>query len=223
MHSIKEAVFQVKNRIEEAKLKAGRKDEVSLIAVSKFQSVEKIEEAKKCGILHFGENRAQEAYEKFRTLKAKYPEIVLHFIGHLQRNKVRKVIEVSDTIDSVDSKKLLLEIEKICSALKIKKEIMIEVHTGEESKGGFRDINEMKEAVSLALKSDFLKLRGMMSVAPMGNAEEIRRSFAFTRRIRDDLFPSGSLSMGMSGDFEEAISEGSSEVRIGTLIFGERK
>lgn len=224
MHDIEESIRKVKDEIDKAKERAGRKnEEVNLIAVSKFHGIEEIESAIKAGHRHFGENRAKEALEKFSVLKAEYPDIVLHFIGHLQRNKVGKVLEIADTIDSVDSTKLLYEIEKQCSARNMKMKIMMELHTGEESKSGFRELEEMKEAIAFARESRFLTVRGIMSVAPVGSEEEIRRSFAFTRKVRDEMLALGKLSMGMSGDFEMAIGEGSDEVRVGTAIFGERK
>ncbi|MCQ2578109.1 MAG: YggS family pyridoxal phosphate-dependent enzyme [Treponema sp.] len=217
--------------INQVSQKCGREGKVKLLAVSKFHPLEKVEEAVLSGQKLFGENRVQEAFEKFSVLKEKYPDIKLHIIGHLQTNKVSKALSVCDCIESVDSIKLIKEINKCCEKTGRTVDILLEYHTGEESKTGFLSENEVFEALSFIKENCPSVLpRGFMTMAPnTSNLEEIRNSFktlcALQEKARSSFphFELSELSMGMSGDFETAIEEGSTMVRIGTAIFGERE
>lgn len=229
---IKENLQIIKNKISLAEEKASRnKDSVKLMAVSKFHSLEEIEQAIENGQFLFGENRVQEATEKFTELKQKYPGIILHMIGHLQSNKVRNAVKIADCIQSIDRIELLEEIEKECSKQNKTIQILFEMHTGEESKSGFENESKIQEALELFKANKFPHIipKGFMTMAPFTDDKNlIRKSFVTLRNTSQNLqkkfseYDLSELSMGMSGDFELAIEEGASLVRIGTAIFGER-
>ena len=204
---------------------------VSLLAVSKFHSQEEIISAIKAGQLSFGENRVQEILKKFPQIKKDYPEVSLHLIGHLQSNKVKNAVLYADYIESVDSLLLLKEIEKQCSKINKNINILLEVHTGEESKSGFQSFIDLEQAVKFCSDGNapHLILSGFMTMAPFTTDEKLIRSSFRTLKeysqILKEKYKNLSLdilSMGMSGDFKIAIDEGSTQVRIGTAIFGER-
>ncbi len=223
----------VRNEIFAAEEKSGRKKgSVKLCAVSKFHSAEEVRAALNEGQVLFGENRVQEAYAKFgpaeNSLRGKTK---LHIIGSLQTNKVKKAVEIADCIQSVDRENLLAEIERQCAKLNRKIEIYFEIHTGEDSKSGYVSRDDFFVSLENFEKGLYPHLvpRGLMTMAPF-TADEflVRKSFSSLRNLRDESakkFPSAELtelSMGMSGDFKIAIEEGSTMVRIGTAIFGER-
>lgn len=219
------------SHIDEVSKKCSREGKVKLLAVSKLHPVEKVEEAVLAGQRLFGENRVLEAVEKFSVLKEKYSDIELHIIGHLQTNKVSKALSVCDCIESVDSIKLIKEINKCCEKMGRTVKVLLEYHTGEESKTGFLSEEEIFEALSYiqANCSSIIPL-GFMTMAP--NTEDsalVRNSFKSLCSLKNkaqEKYPSfdlNELSMGMSGDYEAAIEEGSTMVRIGTAIFGERE
>lgn len=206
----------------------GRKGEVVLMAVSKTHPYEDVLEACSQGQRLFGENRVQEVLEKFPP-KAERPEgMYLALIGHLQRNKVRKIVPYVDRIDSVDSLALLSEIEKECVRSGITLPVLFEFNSsGEEQKSGFRGEDELLSAVAALADYPHVVLEGVMTVGPLGGDEALNRAaFTRTKKLFDKvaaLVPTCRiLSMGMSGDFPLAIECGSSEVRIGTAIFGAR-
>ena len=210
-----------------AGVKAKIPSNVKLLAVSKFHPKEAVEEAMKCGQLAFGENRVQEACEKFAEIEG----AELHIIGHLQRNKVKKALEVASVIESVDSMELLEEIEKQCAKISKTVRVFFELHTGEESKTGFQSEEEIRVVLNRFVAGDFVHIvpDGFMTMAPFTeDKEKVRSSFRTLREVAERFrkeFPQYAmkeLSMGMSGDYEIAIAEGSTEVRIGTAIFGER-
>ena len=229
---IKENLQAIKARIAEAEKKSGRTlGSVKLMAVSKFHPAEAVEEAFSAGQLLFGENRVQEASEKFPPLLAQHAELKLHMIGQLQSNKVKKAVEFASCIQSVDRIDLLREIEKQCSKLNRNIEILFEVHTGEESKSGYENELQLRESIEACAKGNFPHIIpcGFMTMAPFTDNEKlIRQSFSSLRELSEKLRADYSqltlteLSMGMSGDFELAIEEGSTLVRVGTAIFGER-
>lgn len=222
---------KVLENIDEVSSNCGRKGKVKLLAVSKFHPIEKIEQAILAGQKLFGENRVQEAYDKFSILKVKYPEIELHIIGHLQTNKVNKALTVCDCIESVDSIKLLNEINKCCEKTGRTVNVLLEFHTGEESKTGFLSEEEVFEALSyIKTNCPSVLPLGFMTMAPnTDNLNQIRNSFKKLCLLKENAqkkFPFWDfteLSMGMSGDYQTAIEEGSTMVRIGTAIFGERE
>ncbi|MBQ4546158.1 MAG: YggS family pyridoxal phosphate-dependent enzyme [Oscillospiraceae bacterium] len=216
-------------RISAAAEKAGRDpSEIRLMAVTKTVAPEKINEAIKSGCDLLGENRVQELLEKYESYN-KSAEI--HFIGRLQTNKVKYIVDKVTMIESVDSIKLAEEIEKRCSKIGKIMDILLEVNiAGEESKGGFspEEIPSVSEKIR-----DFphLRLRGLMTIGRFGaEIEETRQYFEKMRHLLVDIKTKNIdniyiniLSMGMSGDYELAVSEGATIVRVGRGLFGERK
>ena len=225
---IRENLDTVEAKIREACTASGRKrEEVRLIAVSKTKPVGMLKEAYDCGCRDFGENKVQELTEKYDKLPK---DIRWHMIGHLQRNKVKYIIDKVYLIHSVDSLRLAEEISKEAVKRGIIVSILVEVNVAaEESKFGI----SVREAASLVEKIAALpgvSVKGLMTVAPyVENPEENRLYFAMLRQICVDIIHKNidnvsmkELSMGMTGDYEAAILEGATYIRIGTGIFGER-
>lgn len=231
--SIVDNLNSIKAKILDAEKKAGRElGSVKLMAVSKFHPVEAIEETIKAGQILYGENRVQEAGEKFSIIKNSSQDIQLHIIGQLQRNKVRDAVKIADCIQSVDRIELLTEIEKQCAKINKKIDVFFELHTGEDTKSGFETEEDLDEALALISKGEFphINPKGFMTMAPFSDDKDlVRKSFKTLREVSERMkikypdFDLSELSMGMSGDFEIAIEEGSTLVRIGTAIFGERQ
>ena len=229
--SITDNYRKITERIRKAENASNRKvGSVKLMAVSKFHSPEEIEESIKAGATLFGENRVQEAAEKFPDLLKKHPEIELHMIGSLQRNKVKQIVPIASCIQSVDRIELIEEIEKQCAKINKTMKILFEYHTGEESKSGFTSIEELTKAMRFLENCPHIQPAGFMTMAPLTDDKTIiEKSFKKLVSVSDavkKLFPQYSmneLSMGMTNDFETAISCGSTIVRIGTAIFGERQ
>lgn len=232
--NIKENLENIKFRINQAEKKSGREENsVKLMAVSKFHPQEEIIEAIKCNQFLFGENRVQEAVEKFPAIfeTQASKSLELHMIGSLQTNKVGKAVKIAQCIQSLDRLDLLEEIEKQCAKLDKKIKVLLEFHTGEESKSGFQSESEIIQVLDLIEDQKYPHVIpcGFMTMAPFTDDEKlIRNSFITLRNLSDKLksqyktFDLSELSMGMSGDFEIAIEEGSTLVRVGTAIFGER-
>ena len=230
--SIKNNLEIIKSRIAVAEKKSGRpQGSVKLMAVSKFHPAEAVLEAFTAGQLLFGENRVQEAAEKFPSLIAQNPDIEVHMIGQLQSNKVKKAVSFASCIQSVDRIELLQEIEKQCSKLNRNIKILFEYHTGEDSKSGYTSEADLIKSLEECAEGSFPHIIpcGFMTMAPFTDDEQlIRKSFITLRELSEKLklqfpqLPLTELSMGMSGDFEIAIEEGSTLVRVGTAIFGER-
>jgi len=218
-----EKVKAINDKIEKAKIRGNVKQAVNIVAVTKTHPFSIIEQSYKAGVFFIGENRIQESKNKFRSFDS-MPKITKRFIGHLQSNKVNKCIELFDTIDSVDSIKLLKKISN--SAIKHQKKIsvLLEINTsGEISKRGFKpnQISELKEC--LEIKN--IDVNGLMTIGPNTNDKnKIRKSFQTLRKIKQTIKNPKlkELSMGMSGDYEIAIEEGSTMVRLGTALFGKR-
>ncbi|MBL1214813.1 MAG: YggS family pyridoxal phosphate-dependent enzyme [Ignavibacteriae bacterium] len=210
-----------------SKCKSSGRDrsEITLVAVSKTHPISLIEEAVNCGVIDFGENKAQEFKSKTEEFKQ---DVNWHFIGHLQTNKVKYVIDSAHLIHSVDSLKIAKEIEKRASKIHKIQKVLIELNTsGEHSKMGIRDYAEAKELAVYCRNSDSLNLTGLMTMAPYTEEEEILRNcFSELRKIKnkmnDEGFALTELSMGMTNDFEIAIEEGATILRVGSAIFGER-
>ena len=229
---IRQNLEAIRNRINEAEKKSGREQgSVKLMAVSKFHPSEAVEEAIKCNQFLFGENRVQEAAEKFPPLCSSFPQLRLHMIGQLQTNKVKKAVQIASCIQSVDRIELLQEIEKQCAKIDRTIKILFEVHTGEDSKSGYTSESALRTSIEECVKGTFPHIipSGFMTMAPFTDDEKlIRKSFISLRELSQKLsadykeLPLAELSMGMSGDFEIAIEEGSTLVRVGTAIFGER-
>lgn len=225
---VKEQLKEVQARIKNACIRAGRNpEEVTLIAVSKTKPVSMIQEAYEEGIRDFGENKVQEILEKEPVLPG---DIRWHMIGHLQRNKVKQVIDKAVLIHSVDSVRLARQIEEEAAKKDIQVDILLEVNVArEESKFGFF-LEEVEPAVMEIKDFPHLHIRGLMTIAPfVENSEENRNVFKKLFELYVDMKSKNIdnvtmdvLSMGMSGDYEVAIEEGATMVRIGTSIFGSR-
>lgn len=233
--SIADNIANIEERIQKACAACGRKrDEITLVGVTKFHPIESVMEAWQAGLRYFGENRVQEAAEKFAAFRESCPGAELHLIGSLQRNKAKAAVETFDCVQSVDRESIVLELGKRAAARSRPLPVLLELHTGEESKSGFPGLDELFRAVELVLACPALAVRGLMTMAP-NTADEglIRSSFRQVVNAQKELErrfppPAGGgwnwscLSMGMSGDFEIAIEEGSTLMRIGSAIFGER-
>lgn len=199
-----------------------------ILCVSKNHRWEAIEKLRSIGVTQFGENRAQEAKEKF--LGKDLRGLDLHFIGHLQRNKVKTVVQLFTWIDSVDSMKLAQEIEKVARELDKPMNILFEVKTSDESsKTGLESQSELEELVSFSQESAYLLPRGLMTIAPFTpDTTKVRASFRKLKEIfetfqnKQRLSNWDTLSMGMSDDYQIALEEGSTMIRIGTYLFGSR-
>lgn len=225
MRTIRENLERVKTRMAAAAQRSARPiEQIKLLAVSKTIAAERILEAYEAGQRHFAENRVQELCAKTTVL----PEnINWHLIGHLQQNKVRAALQSNAIIHSVDSMKLLQRIKRIAEELQSKATVLLEVNiSGEDSKFGLEP--EQVEPLLEICQEGAVKCLGLMTIAPYQAEEsELRRIFAALRELRDQLQQNcglslPELSMGMSGDFEAAIAEGATMLRIGSAIFGER-
>jgi pyridoxal phosphate enzyme (YggS family) len=220
-------VAEVRERIERARARAGRTDPVTLVAVTKTHPADTVRAALTAGIADVGENRVQELEQKVAEVGRDAAR--WHLIGHLQRNKVAKAVPLFDLIHSVDS----LRLAEALSAEAVKRgtpvRALLEVNSaGEETKGGF-PADEAVDAVGRIVEMPGIELLGMMTMAPFTDDEGvIRRAFAATRRRAEEAarqvpaFRAEHLSMGMSNDFEIAVEEGATLVRVGSSLFGER-
>lgn len=226
---IKDNVQAVKQKIEAACQQSGRSvDEVQLIAVSKTKPVEMLQEAYDAGCRDFGENKVQELVDKYDQLPS---DIRWHMIGHLQRNKVKYLVGKTALIHSVDSLRLAEEISKEAIKKGVNVSILLEVNVAEEeTKFGIHRGEVLSLAQEIS-KLPSITIKGLMTIAPnVRNAEENRAVFAELKQIYVDIKQKNidnicmeELSMGMTGDYEVAVMEGATYVRVGTGIFGERQ
>ena len=210
----------VKSKIRSALEKSGRDpSSITLIAVSKKQSLEKIDNLIKCNQLEFGENHLQEIIDKWPLNSENRKKVKLHFIGAIQSNKIDSIIEECDAIHSVDREKILKKIAHKLHQSKKKVELFVQVNVGEESqKAGVLPRN-IDEFIKLCSEDYGLSISGLMCMPPFNrNPEEF---FVQTRKIADRHNLSN-LSMGMSNDYETAIKCGATHIRLGTALFGER-
>lgn len=220
----------MKQQLEELNSQIDTKsNNVKLMCVSKTHPYEAVEQAYKLGEKLFGENRVQEVDSKFPKKEDRPEDLRLHLIGHLQSNKCKKAVELFDSIDSVDTIKILKRINNVAKLLDKNIEIMLEYNsTNEKNKFGFTSYEKIKEAAVLATSLEYVTLKGLMTMGPLGGSEsEIRKSFSLVRDIKEKLekelnIKIDELSMGMSGDYKIAIEEGSTIIRVGTRIFGNR-
>lgn len=228
--SIQEKFEEVLNRKNEAAVRAGRNpDEITLMAVTKTHTAAEINEAIDAGATDIGENKVQEVLEKYEAVKP----VRWHLIGHLQTNKVKNIIDKVVMIHSVDSMHLAKEIDKRAAAAGLVMDILIEINSAmEETKSGIA-AGELKELVTeIVSECEHVRVRGIMCIPPMALVpEEARPYFREAKELFDEMkgwglpeerFMPDTLSMGMSGDFEVAIEEGSTVVRVGSSIFGPR-
>jgi len=226
--SIRENIQEIRGRMAAAAEKAGRKpEEILLVGASKMNDAGACREAIAAGIDALGENRVQEMLGKLE--EGAYQGVPLHFIGHLQRNKVRQVVGTVSLIHSVGSLELLEEIEKQAAKRELVQDVLLEVNIGgEESKSGFA-ADHLFSAAEKALEYPHVRVLGLMTIPPVvrekhGNIpyfEEVRRLYV---DINSKLYHNSFvyLSMGMSDDFEDAIAAGATMVRVGSAIFGQR-
>ena len=227
MTSIAEHIALVREEIANACARAGRQQEsVRLVAVSKYQSTERMAEAVAAGVFTFGENHAQELNEKKTFFEQQGCRV--HFIGQLQTNKIKYVCGFADLIESVDRPGLVEQLEQKAVSMGTVQDVLIQVNIGaEDQKGGVRDEDLDSFADSLTL-CPHLRLRGLMCVPPAVEAEQARMYFRRMRTLfeqlqqRFDPTTFDTLSMGMSHDFAVAIEEGATQVRVGSRIFGAR-
>ena len=225
---VRENLETVKKKIEIACKKVGRRpDEVTLIAVSKTKPVSMLEEAYETGQRIFGENKVQEICDKYEQMAK---DVQWHMIGHLQRNKVKYIIDKVDLIHSVDSIRLAKQISEEAAKANVEMKVLIEVNVArEESKFGFM-VEELENAIYEIAKLPNIKIIGLMTIAPyVENPEENRCHFKkmfelyvdINRKNIDNVHMTV-LSMGMTNDYEVAVCEGATMVRVGTGIFGDR-
>jgi pyridoxal phosphate enzyme (YggS family) len=234
--SVAENIAKIEERIQKACDNAGRKrDEVILMGVTKFVAHSSIKEAYTAGVHYFGESRVKEAAEKFEGFKNDHKNAQLHLVGSLQRNKAGSAALLFDCIQSVDRDELIIELKKRLHLRSLPLEVLLELHTGEESKNGFTSLDALFRAAEMVLSCEKLKPMGLMTMAPFTtDAQLIRSSFRKLVKAQEELkkrfMPANGdensggwacLSMGMSNDFEIAIEEGSTLLRIGSAIFKE--
>jgi len=223
---ISENLHRLKNRISNQCAASKRNtDDIKLIAVSKYFGINEINEASKLGIYEFGENKAQELRDKYQLLADK---VIWHFIGTLQRNKVKYVVKAASLIHSVDSISLTDEINNQAAKLNKVQKILLEIKTSsEETKAGIEQYEQISFLADHCKCLNNIRLIGLMTMAPFTDDELlIRKSFSELRKLKNDLNKQGfnlsELSMGMTADFEIAIDEGATMLRIGSAIFGQR-
>jgi pyridoxal phosphate enzyme (YggS family) len=226
-----EALERLEERIHGACGRSGRAREcITLLAVSKFHQREAVEEAWDRGLRFFGESRVREAAEKFSGFRESRPGAELHLIGSLQSNKAKAALSLFDCVQSLDRDPIIRALGKYAASGEKPLRVLLELHTGEESKRGFPDEESLFRAAETVLSFPGLAPAGLMTMAPFtGDERRIRASFRAVVKAQSKLqsrFPGSDwscLSMGMSNDFEIAIEEGATLIRIGTLLFGGRQ
>jgi len=212
---------EVETRIAQAAQRVGRSPaDVIIVAVTKEVAPQAIEAALEAGIMHIGENKVQEAREKIARLSNLQPCPTWHLVGHLQTNKVKTAVEIFDIIHSIDSLRLA---QAISHRVQSTFPVLLQVNVSEEkTKSGF-SVAELPRVAEEVARLPRLEVKGLMTIAPLvSDPEEVRPIFRRLRQLRDSLGLEH-LSMGMSDDFEVAVEEGATMVRIGRVIFGERK
>ena len=224
--NLKEKLKGIRSNISLAQEKVGIDHPVEIVGVTKTHPFSFIEASYEAGIRSIGENRVQEASTKFESFE-QMPELKKRFIGHLQSNKAKKCVELFDSIDSVGSIKTLRKIGKYAQQLKKDISILIEINTSQElQKHGF--LPAQKNEVLECLFEESLSIDGLMTVGPnTPDQGKVRRSFCELRETKEWLEVQGNLklkhlSMGMSGDYKIAIEEGSTMIRVGSLLYGSR-
>jgi pyridoxal phosphate enzyme (YggS family) len=226
---IKPNLNRIRERMQEAAKKSGRSfQEIKLICVTKNATIQQIKEAIACGITDIGENKVGDGVLKYNQLGDLAKNLTWHMIGHLQTNKVKKALDIFDAVHSLDSLKLAFEIDKRAQDLKKKVTSLVEVNTsGEQSKYGVRS-DEAETLIRKISSLPNLRIIGLMTLAPIvKEPQKARPYFIQLRQIKEKInslrIPNinlTELSMGMTQDFEAAIEEGATMVRIGTAIFG---
>ncbi len=227
---MQDRLIAIKERIAVAAKQSGRDAaDIKLVAVSKTMPAESLLRAVDSGLTLFGENYIQEAREKFNALYA-HP-VSWHFIGHLQSNKAKYAVKMFDLIHSVDSLKLAREIDKQAGKIDKVQDVLVQVNIAEEASKSGVPADEAPKLITEMGRFEHIAVKGLMTMPPYFNApDKVRPYFAALRNLRDQIrtlaisgISMAELSMGMTGDFEAAIQEGATLVRIGTAIFGERQ
>ena len=227
MNSIAENLERVREQIAQAAARAGRvAEEIELVAITKTHPAEKVREAIEAGQTLFGESRVQEARAKIPELPS---NLRWHFVGHLQKNKIRHALPLFEMIHSVDSLDVAQDINRIAGEQGMHPRVLLEVNVaGEGSKFGFSP-DKLRDQMEELLALPRLSILGLMTIPPLAeNAEASRKYFVHLRELRDRLQTEfhvdlAQLSMGMTEDFAVAVEEGATRVRVGTAIFAERK
>jgi PLP dependent protein len=225
---LKKRLENVKDRMNKAALKCNRDPEsIHLVAVSKTIPANRVKEAVEAGVTILGENYVQEARDKFNILGT--CPVSWHFIGHLQSNKAKYAVRLFDLIHSVDTLKVARELNKQAKIINKIQDILVQINISEEPSKSGSDIENAANLIRDIVLFENLSVKGLMAMPPFfNNPEKTRPYFNALRSLRDQIqtgFPGvhlDDLSMGMTGDFEIAIEEGATFVRIGTAIFGER-
>ena len=226
---IKERLEKVKSRIAAACEACGRSpDDITLVAVSKTKPNEDILKVREASQLHFGENRAKELQDKMEQIED--DEIIWHFIGNLQTNKIKYMVERVNWIDSIHKKKALKEVEKRASRIGRHINVLIQVNISDEDQKSGCDPDKLEKILTYGQDLEFTHVRGLMGMATFTDDKEVvRKEFQLLKTLKDEHehlakgnVTLGHLSMGMTNDLEVAIEEGSTMVRVGTAIFGER-
>lgn len=227
VNQIRENLQAVQDDVAEACRSCGRDpSEVRLVAVSKTFSADVVVTAADCGQIDFGENRVQEARDKIPFIDR--PGLRWHLIGHLQRNKVRQAVELFDLIQSVDSSRIARRLDQVCRELGKVMPVLIEVNIAEEPQKAGVIPSEAEALLREIGELENLDPRGLMAIPPFSEDSELTRPYfrrlaALLGRLNQDrMTPLQELSMGMSADYEIAIEEGATIVRVGTAIFGQR-
>ena len=226
MNSVAENLVRVREQIAQAATKVGRSiDDIELVAISKTHPAEKVREAYEVGQTMFGESRVQEARAKIPELPS---AIHWHFVGHLQKNKIRNALPLFEMLHSVDSLALAQDMNRIAEEEGLHPRVLLEVNVaGEGSKFGFKP-ETLRAEMETLLALPRLSILGLMTIPPLaGEAEASRKYFVQLRELRDRVQTGfqvdlAHLSMGMTNDFAIAVEEGATLVRVGTAIFGER-
>ncbi len=228
---IQDRLRQVSEKIENICTRLGKNaQDVTLVGVTKFANADQIVEAVKAGLSHVGENKVQQAEEKFPLLNQSNLSVTKHLIGHLQSNKAKRAVELFDMIESIDGFKLACEIDKHAGQMQKNMNVLIQVNTsGEEQKFGVAP-SELVELIDSLKNLENLTIEGLMTIAPLTEEQDvIRKCFKDLKDLYDKLSHDFNLSqtvnmkylsMGMSGDFEIALEEGSNMLRVGSAIFG---
>ena len=215
-----EARHNIVIKLSEAAMLAGRdKNDITLIAVSKQQPNDRIEKSLASGQRVFGENRVQEAFERWQARKIEYPELQLHLIGPLQSNKAKDAVALFDVIHTVDRPKIATALAREMAALGRSLPCFIQVNTGEENQKAGIALAELDSFLSFCRDEAGLRIVGLMCIPPVD--EEPAMHFALLKKLAD-RYELPKISMGMSSDFDTAINFGSTHIRVGSAFFGER-
>lgn len=226
--SVAESLERIQARMQAACQRAGRRDEVTLVAVTKQVPPERIAEAYRAGVRHFGESRVQEFEEKRRCLTL--PSATWHMVGHLQSNKARRALELFERIDSLDSDGLAEKLASTAESQGQRVPVLIQVHLANEPTKHGVEPAALREFLERAAALKGLVVEGLMTIPPfLESPDEVRPYFRRLRELARELsrhrlpgVEMHELSMGMSHDFEVAIEEGATQVRLGTALFGPR-